>query len=138
MNKLYVVFSEEARNYVEDHGFEKLAKQKKLSNGYDWQLKEFASKEIMDAYTQGLADAQGWDMTDYCELTVENELLPKPKYILKHVDDISSTEFFSDDELVNYVSALATQNASDELITTVDEATEYVIDSCENLTLKFI
>lgn len=75
MKKLYVVFTKTARTYVDNHGFEKLAKQKNLRNGYDWQLKEFASQEVMNGYVQGLADAEGWDETQHCQLTVENGLL---------------------------------------------------------------
>ena len=145
MKKLYVVFSAEAIEYVEDHGFDNLSKQKKLTQGYDWDIKEFESKEIMDAYTQGLADAQGWDSTDFCELTVENGLLTvenklSPKYIVTHIiDDEDTTEFLNDAELIHFTRNIAIENDDEELsITTINEATEYIISSCENLRLKQI
>ena len=142
MKKLYVVFSEEARNYVEDHGYSKLAKQEKLKRWYDWNLKEFDSQEIMDAYTQGLSDAQGWDVTDYCELTVQNGLLTvenellKPKYIITHSMG-DETVIHNDGELIDFVNDIAIRN-EDEAITTKDEAFDYVVSSCENLLIKTI
>lgn len=141
MKKLYVVFSAEAIEYVDKHGFKNLAKQKKFSSTYDWQLKEFPSQEVMEAYVEGLADGQGWDETHHCELTVENGLLTVenkllPKYIVTHSYG-NETEFINDAELIDFVNDIAIRN-EDDAITCANEATEYIISSCENLRLKQI
>ena len=86
MKKLYVLFSEDARNYVDKYGYEKLAKSKKVSKGFDWDIKEFSSQEVMDAYTQGLDDAQGWDETNWCECTIEKDRL-MPSHSLNTIEE---------------------------------------------------
>ena len=137
MKKLYVTFSEEARLYTDEHGYSKLSKQKKLNEGYDWQLKEFASQEIMDAYIQGLKDANGWDEPNWCECTVENGLMPKYG-IFHNVDGEKITRFKNDAELVNFVRKVAIENGDDDIaITCIDEAISYLNNYCEDLTLVY-
>ena len=138
MKKLYVTFTEAANSYTNHHGFSKLNKQKNLKEGYDWKLKEFASQELMDAYLNGVDDANRCDEVEYCELTVENELL-KPKYIITHSMDGENTitELCSDGELIDFVNDIAIRN-EDEALTSKDEAFDYIVSSCENLLIKTI
>jgi len=61
---LYVAFSRKAAEIAEEEGFEKLfekSKKLKLVEGHDYDIIEFISNGELEAYCQGLTDANGWD-----------------------------------------------------------------------------
>lgn len=68
MIKLLVVFSLEAHSHVDEHGYgvTKLKKNKELTKGRDWDIREFKTKAELEAYKIGLEDGNGWvDEADY-------------------------------------------------------------------------